>query len=199
MSIAALIGLVAFAIVAVGWRAWLQWRRTGDTGLRGIGGSPVEILAGGVLALGAGTLIAAAIADLLGFLDPIRALDHWFVSGLGVMLLLAGAALTVRAQLDMGDSWRVGVDGRETTELIRTGVFRKVRNPIFSGMIAASFGVALMVPSALAWLGVILVVGGLQLQVRKVEEPYLERVHGDGYHGYAREAGRFIPRVGRHR
>ena len=31
------------------------------------------------------------------------------------------------------------------------------------------------------------------MQVRFVEEPYLERVHGDDYRRYTERTGRFIP------
>jgi protein-S-isoprenylcysteine O-methyltransferase Ste14 len=51
----------------------------------------------------------------------------------GVACFALGFWLTVRAQLDMGESWRIGVDAGEVTALVTTGVFRNVRNPIFSG------------------------------------------------------------------
>jgi protein-S-isoprenylcysteine O-methyltransferase Ste14 len=37
----------------------------------------------------------------------------------------------------------------------------------------------------------------LEIQIRLVEEPYLERVHGDAYRRYATATGRFVPGVGR--
>ena len=46
-----------------------------------------------------------------------------------------------------------------------------------------------------AWLLVLII--GLELHVRLVEEPYLLRVHGDAYRRYAARTGRFLPRVGR--
>ena len=38
---------------------------------------------------------------------------------------------------------------------------------------------------------------GLELHVRRVEEPYLLRTHGDAYRTYAASAGRFVPGIGR--
>ena len=43
----------------------------------------------------------------------------------------------------------------------------------------------------------LLLVVGIQLQVRLVEEPYLSRVHGVRYQAYAARAGRFLPGLGR--
>jgi protein-S-isoprenylcysteine O-methyltransferase Ste14 len=37
----------------------------------------------------------------------------------------------------------------------------------------------------------------MEIQVRFVEEPYLERVHGDAYRRYAARTGRFLPGIGR--
>ena len=53
---------------------------------------------------------------------------------IGIVVAVAGIAATVYAQVDMGDSWRIGVDPSETTTLVRTGVFGIVRNPIFTAM-----------------------------------------------------------------
>ena len=44
------------------------------------------------------------------------------------------APLTVLAQLQMGASWRVGIDDRPT-ELVTGGLFRVVRNPIFTALL----------------------------------------------------------------
>jgi protein-S-isoprenylcysteine O-methyltransferase Ste14 len=58
-------------------------------------------------------------------------------------------------------------------------------------------GVALAVPNVLALAGLGAAIIGLQLQVRRIEEPYLLRVHGEDYRAYAAQAGRFLPGIGR--
>jgi hypothetical protein len=50
-----------------------------------------------------------------------------------------------------------------------------VRNPIYSSMLAATVGLALVVPNVLSALALIALVVGLELHVRWVEEPYLAR------------------------
>lgn len=58
---------VAFFAVGLGWRAWLQYRRTGDHGLRGFSGrsGSVEWLVGCFLVVGAALTGASAIAELV--------------------------------------------------------------------------------------------------------------------------------------
>lgn len=99
----------------------------------------------------------------------------------------------------MGDQWRIGVDPAERTQLVTAGPFALVRNPIFSGMLPTSLGLALMVPNVVALAGLAALLAALELQVRVVEEPYLLDVHGDRYADYAARVGRFVPGVGRMR
>ncbi len=115
---------------------------------------------------------------------------------LGIALAAAGIVLTIAAQTGMGSSWRIGVAQAETTELVTTGLFPQVRNPIFTGMLCALLGLGLMVPNVLGMLALLMGFVGMELQVRWVEEPYLIRVHGERYRTYARRVGRFLPKVG---
>ena len=43
--------------------------------------------------------------------------------------------------------WRIGVDRRERTDLVTTGVFAHVRNPIVTAMVVAQLGIVLLVPT----------------------------------------------------
>jgi protein-S-isoprenylcysteine O-methyltransferase Ste14 len=197
VSTIALILLVAYALVTIGWRAWLQQRRTGDAGLRPSPRTRAAQLAGLGLVLGTVAVYAAPALDLAGALGRIAELERPLLPIAGVVCFALGFWLTVRAQLDMGESWRIGVDSREMTALVTSGVFRSVRNPIFTGMVLAAIGAALMVPNTVALAGVALIALALECHVRWVEEPYLLSVHGDRYRGYAASAGRFVPGLGR--
>jgi protein-S-isoprenylcysteine O-methyltransferase Ste14 len=106
-------------------------------------------------------------------------------------------AVVLLAQGAMGASWRIGVDDSERTDLVTDGLFRWIRNPIFTGMAAVSAGVALMAPTLIAVLALVCLTAAVQIQVRVVEEPYLRRTHGRAYADYAATAGRFLPAIGR--
>jgi protein-S-isoprenylcysteine O-methyltransferase Ste14 len=191
--------LAVYGILAFGLRAGVQWRRTGSTGLLGL--SPeaglLEWIAGAAFVGGIALCIAGPWLQLDAGLDPIEALDHDGVGVAGACLTVAGTAATLAAQLAMGESWRVGVDPGERTELVTGGVFSLVRNPIYSAMIPTFAGIALMAPNPVTIAGLLLLVAGLEFQVRFVEEPYLARVHGEAYAAYATRVGRFLPGVGR--
>ena len=197
MDALALIFYVVFFLAAFGWRTWAQWRRTGDTGLR-LDADPGTVKwwakLAFVLALAAG--VAAPLAGLSG-LDPLDALDNPRLRALGVLIAVAGIGATITAQWSMGASWRIGVDDSERTGLVTTGVFRHIRNPIFTAMSITALGLTLMVGNLVAVAGLVALVAALQLQVRLVEEPYLRSTHSDDYDRYAARAGRFLPLLGR--
>jgi len=192
----ALAAYLAFLAVAFGWRSWLQYRRTGDFGFRGFSRDPIERVSSGLFVLGLGAGLLAPLAELLGWLGAPHEPSGLAIAT-GAALCGLGFALTVVAQLQMGASWRIGVDASERTALVRGGVFARIRNPIYAGMLLALLGMWLLVPNALAPAALVATAFGLELHVRRVEEPYLLRVHGDAYRRYAGRVGRFVPGLGR--
>jgi protein-S-isoprenylcysteine O-methyltransferase Ste14 len=194
---AALALYVVGLLLAFGLRTWMQWRATGTTGFRGISGRPGSLAWwGGVLFPAALVLgLAAPVLTLTGATPPLPLLVHPAVATVGLLLGLVGLAVTLAAQRAMGASWRIGVDESERTALVTSGLFQRVRNPVFTGMATVSVGVLLMVPTVVAALAVACLITAVQIQVRAVEEPYLRRVHGDDYEAYLSGSGRFLPRL----
>jgi protein-S-isoprenylcysteine O-methyltransferase Ste14 len=197
-AVFALVLYVARLGLAFGWRSVVQWRRTGDTGLRLAAGPPgsvgwcAKLLFVAALLLG----FAGPSAALAG-LPPVPAFDQSGVRWSGAALAVAGVLGTLAAQLHMGASWRVGVDPGERTALITGGAFALARNPIFTAMAATTLGLAMLVPNAVSLAAVVVLLVSVQVQVRAVEEPYLLRVHAPDYADYAARVGRFLPRIGR--
>lgn len=199
MATLALVLYAVYLVLAFGLRTLIQLRRTGSTGFHGLGGRPgsAEWIAGVGFTLALLLGAAAPVLALLGWVEPIGALDTTAVHLLGLVLAVAGIAATFYAQVAMGASWRIGVDPEERTALVTSGPFALVRNPIFAAMIPTALGLALLVPSWIAIAGLVGLVVALELQVRVVEEPHLLRAHGDVYADYAARVGRFAPGVGR--
>ena len=198
MAGAALALYIAFGLLALGGRCFVQWRRTGSTGYRGIN-LRVGLLgvAGGIgfiLAMVGG--LAAPLLQLLGVVSPLHILDHLWVNAAGFALAVCGLAATLYAQLDMGESWRVGVDTSETTTLVRSGSFRLIRNPIFAAMLVFMLGETLLAPNPVAIAVFAIFLVAVEVSVRSVEEPYLLAVHGDDYRDYTASVGRFLPGIG---
>lgn len=198
MAVLGLTMFVAMFLIVFVLRTVVQKQRTGDSGLRtGVLSSSVgslEWLAGWLLALALLAGLAAPIAEING-LEPMTS-NPW-VRGTGVFVAATGIALTFLAQVSMGTEWRIGIDTNEATGLVVNGSFALVRNPIFSALLIAALGLALMVPNPISIAGLIVLGIAIELQVRRVEEPHLRRLHGLAYADYEAQVGRFIPHVGR--
>ncbi|WP_415395458.1 methyltransferase family protein [Rhodococcus globerulus] len=198
MAVTALVFYALFGVLGFGWRSALQYQRTGSTGFRGVTGrlGSLEWIAGTGFVVAIALGVVAPALQLAAVLHPIGVLIAPAVQTMAIVLALAGIVGTLYAQNQMGESWRIGVDPTETTDLVRTGVFGLVRNPIFTAMLVFAAGITLLTPNPLALIGFALLLATIELQVRVVEEPYLRDRHGDTYRTYSRTVGRFVPRVG---
>ena len=114
--------LTVFGLLGFAWRAWLQRRRTGSTGFRGMNGrlGSAEWVAGLGFVIALVVAVVGPVLQLSGVITPLSVLHAEWIQVAGIALAGLGIVLTVWAQLDMGESWRVGVDASETTALVRT-------------------------------------------------------------------------------
>jgi protein-S-isoprenylcysteine O-methyltransferase Ste14 len=193
----AVLSLVLLGVLAASAGAQLvvQGRRVGSSRLQIDGGA--QILGASLVAAAfAGVAVGAAL-DLAGALTPLAVLDVPAGHAAGIALWLGGAALARTAQLNMGPSWRIGVDDSERPELVTSGPFRLIRNPIYTGLFAMFAGWGLLDPNVLSIAGLPLAIAGFEVIVRGLEEPYLARSGGDAYLSYAKQTGRFVPAIGR--
>ena len=191
-----LICLVVCAILLVGFRIAVQYRRTGDHGLR-LGKqnvTPVQVAATALLASALLGVVVVLILDSLSYLERQADMGPLGTAA-GILVCALALAITMIAQLQMGDAWRIGVDASERTELVTHGMFALSRNPIYSGVLLLGIGFVILVPHALTACFALLSLAGIELQVRKVEEPHLRNVHGQSYESYCQSVGRFLPRT----
>ena len=197
MTQAALVIYGVGLVLAFGFRTMQHYRRTGRSGWIGVSPKTGTAARFGAIAF-AGALVVGVAGLVLAANGAVAALrvSAW-LGVLGVVIAVAGVVVVSSSQAVMGDAWRIGVDPSERTGLVTDGVFRWARNPIFTGMIATQVGVFLMVPSWLTGVALVLLVAGIEIQVRGVEEPYLARAHGDQYRQYRARVGRFLPGIGR--
>lgn len=196
----AIIGLAlvgAYFAIAFGLRTWLQVRRTGDSGFRGLSGhvGSVEWFGGVLFVVAMAAAVGGPVTDLAG-VEPIDGLHEAWIQVTGIVLVLIGIVTTFASQVSMGTSWRIGVDAGESTDLVTDGAFGLVRNPIFTSMGFTAVGLALVVPNVVALIGLLTLIVAIEMQVRGAEEPYLRSVHGDRWDAYSARVGRFIPRLG---
>ena len=197
-----LVGLVLFVGLGFGWRSWLQARRYGGTGIvmfrsgRALQTFRETLFLVLVATITGEVLLAAFDPAALAVLGTVPAPVAAALRPVGALLVFVATAFMVVAQLDLGASWRIGIDEGARPGLVTGGLYRFCRNPIFLFMLTALVGFALLIPN---WLSLALVVGGIAGIRGHVgdEEAYLTRTYGNDYRTYARRVGRFLPGIGR--
>jgi protein-S-isoprenylcysteine O-methyltransferase Ste14 len=186
----------SFVLLALVWptvRAWRRHRvfavvahRTRDPLGRYVGRG-----------FGAGVAGVAAWSALYAALGPTP-LDVWAapaaVRAAGVLAALTGLAVVLVAQAQMGASWRIGIDAAPTG-LVADGLFRWVRHPIYTGLLAMLAGVVALTPSPWTLMGAGWIASLVALQAR-LEDTHLSLRHGDAWRAWASRTGRLLPGLG---
>jgi protein-S-isoprenylcysteine O-methyltransferase Ste14 len=142
-----------------------------------------------------GVAIQLVIAILVAF-GHIETAAHLPDRIAGIALGFGGAILMFTAQMNMGPSWRIGIDSTARTALITHGWYAYSRNPIYVFVIMTFIGFALLVPNVVTWALVIGSLWGFRSQVLH-EERWLAETHGADWYEYAGRVGRFVPFLGR--
>ena len=112
---------------------------------------------------------------------------------LGSVLLLAGALLFAAGLFRLGRGLTVLPCPKEGAVLVQSGAYALVRHPMYSGLLAMSFGWALWVQSGCTLAYAVLLFVFLDLKSRREERWLAERF--PTYPDYRRRVRRFVPFV----
>jgi len=121
----------------------------------------------------------------------ITILEYNFVQYSGFALMILALIWVITAQLQMKNSWRIGIDNTTKTELVTHGLFQFSRNPIFLGITISLVGFFLVVPTVIALI--FLLMGSILMQIQiRLEEEYLMKEHGQIYLAYKNRVKRML-------
>ncbi len=118
--------------------------------------------------------------------------DDWIARS-GIALTSVGVAVAIWARYCLGQYWSARVTLKEGHRLIRSGPYASVRHPIYTGMLLAAIGTALVIGE---WRGVLAVVVIWTAHSRKAlrEERLMTAEFGDEYAAYRQNTGSLLPR-----
>jgi protein-S-isoprenylcysteine O-methyltransferase Ste14 len=114
----------------------------------------------------------------------------WFLAG--AVLVAAGIGFSIAARAWLGGNWSGMVTLKQDHELIRSGPYALVRHPIYSGLLLALIGTAIVIGKWRALIGLALIVFAL---VRKItiEERFMMEAFGEAYARYRAEVPALVP------
>jgi protein-S-isoprenylcysteine O-methyltransferase Ste14 len=120
--------------------------------------------------------------------------DRMEVAWIGVLLTACGIAIACWARYHLGTNWSGVVTLKEGHELIRTGPYRNIRHPIYTGMLLAILGSAVTVGEVRALLAFVIAWLSFYIKARR-EESFLSHEFGAGFIEHQRHTGMFLPRL----
>lgn len=116
-----------------------------------------------------------------------------WLEGIGLAIFISGLAVAVWARLYLGRNWGTPMSEKVDPELVTTGPYRRIRHPIYSGIILAMVGTAVAV--SWYWLIAVALLGTYFAYSATVEERYMTGLFPDAYPAYKRTTQMLIPFV----
>jgi protein-S-isoprenylcysteine O-methyltransferase Ste14 len=118
--------------------------------------------------------------------------DTMIVYLLGLLMVVAGLAFAIWARVHLGRNWSGTVTVKENHELIRGGPYSIVRHPIYTGLLLAVLGTAIVFGEWRGLLAFCFLTIALLLKLQR-EERFMEESFPDTYPNYCAEVPALIP------
>jgi protein-S-isoprenylcysteine O-methyltransferase Ste14 len=125
------------------------------------------------------------------YLVPIHYFETSALGTAGLLLSSIGLLIAFIAQLQMGGAWRFGLHRDVSQTLVKSGLFKLSRNPIYVGLMISYLGFFLMMPNAVSLCFLILSAVTLKMKVL-LEESFLERIHREEFNTYKAQVRRWL-------
>jgi protein-S-isoprenylcysteine O-methyltransferase Ste14 len=172
-------------VFAVGWAAfWLYWLVAAFSMKRG------HVAWSRELRIRALIVVVVFVFIRLGvFRGHHTSSDPWR-AGPGIGLFALGLAFAIWARVHIGRNWGTPMTQKNEPELVTSGPYHLVRHPIYSGILVAGVGTALVL--SWVWPAVILAAIYFPYSAR-VEEGYLTGQFPDDYPAYKRSTKMLVP------
>jgi protein-S-isoprenylcysteine O-methyltransferase Ste14 len=185
--------LMSFAIPAL----WVLWFAFWCYAARGVKPAQRRESLASRLSHGVPLMIGALLIarpSIPGWLGQPFWPRSWSLYGIAVGLTAAGLGYAVWARYVLGRNWSGTVTLKEGHELIRSGPYRWIRHPIYTGLLLGFVGSALARDE---WRGIVAVVVVAAAFWRKlrIEERWMRELFGARYDDYCRHSWALVPWV----
>lgn len=148
-----------------------------------------------ILVVFVGTLLVPALFLFTPWLNFADYTSHGALRAAGAGMMAAGLWLFWRSHADLGTNWSVTLELRKDHQLVKHGVYRRVRHPMYSAIWLIGIAQALLLPSWIAGPSALIAWAPLYFIRVPREEAMMREAFGEEYSRYMEETGRVIPRV----
>lgn len=142
-------------------------------------------------------IIAVVIWILVTGIYPDLVYQQIFPDGIvasiaGTIITILGLGFAIWARLHLGTNWSGLPIIRVDHKLIRTGPYTIVRNPIYTGILIAFVGTAIVIGKFWAIIAILILFVAFFMKIR-IEEKFLLEEFGEDYLRYKKEVKSLIP------
>jgi protein-S-isoprenylcysteine O-methyltransferase Ste14 len=136
-----------------------------------------------------------SLVSVLDFVIIQHAAYHFdFVNLVGFVLVIAGLGLRLQATRTLGKYFSPTVRVLPEHRLIKHGIYKHVRHPIYLGSLLAFFSIPLIFHSLYGFLVTTLAIPFILYKIRVEEQMFIEKF-GDEYRDYIKNSKKLIPYV----
>jgi protein-S-isoprenylcysteine O-methyltransferase Ste14 len=121
---------------------------------------------------------------------PNPATNPW-LQAVGLAVFLSGLAVAIWARVFLGRNWGMPMTEKVDPELVTTGPYRRVRHPIYSGIILAAIGTTIAVSPY--WLAAVVLIGAYFTYSAIMEERFMVTRFPEAYPRYRQSTKMLIP------
>lgn len=121
---------------------------------------------------------------------PVGNTTKW----IGVVITVAGVGLAIWARRMLGGNWSGTVTLKENHELIRSGPYKRIRHPIYTGILLALLGTAVTLNYLAGLLSLALAWSSFWWKARR-EESFLKQEFGARFEAHQKQTGMFLPKL----
>jgi len=111
----------------------------------------------------------------------------------GLVITAIGVGIAIYARLSLGTNWSSMVTVKSGHELIRGGLYGRIRHPIYTGILLAMLGTAMIRGHLRGWMGLGIMFVSFYVKARR-EEQFLRHEFGEAWETHMRETGMFLPK-----
>ena len=111
----------------------------------------------------------------------------------GVAIMALGWRSRCWARVHLGSNWSGVVTLKEGHELIRTGPYRNIRHPIYTGILVAFLGNAIVNGQVRGLIALAVMWASFYIKARR-EESFLEQEFGPKFDEHTQHTGMFLPK-----
>ncbi|MBT5705367.1 MAG: isoprenylcysteine carboxylmethyltransferase family protein [Verrucomicrobia bacterium] len=117
------------------------------------------------------------------------------IRSLGIVVLAISLWVFWRSHVDLGTNWSPSLEVRKGHRLVTSGIYRRVRHPMYSSIWLWALGQAMTIPNGLIAWGPMICFSVMYFRRLPKEERMMRDRFGSEYEAYMKETGRLFPRL----